>query len=153
MSGLIAWRRGLTLREGRMVDFAAALTMLIVLVYGVVLPLGAAYDAAQARHEDAVRRSVALVADLKALDAAPAAKAAGPLDQRIAGSAQEAGLVVQSLQPRGADRVAVSIAGAPAASALRWLDRLGGAGLGIETLALRPAPDGTVALDVTLRRP
>lgn len=153
MSRVILWRQRLTLRERRMVDFAAALTALVVLVYGVVLPLGGAHDAARERHDDAVRRSAALVADLKALDAAPSAKAAGPLDQRIAGSAQEAGLVVQSLQPRGADRVAVSIANAPASAALRWLDRMGGAGLGIGTLALRPGPDGTVALDVTLRRP
>lgn len=153
MSRVILWRQGLTRRERRMVDFAAALTALVVLVYGVILPLGAAYDAAAERHGESVRRSAALTASLDALTAAPSAKAAGPFDQRIASTAQEAGLVVQSLQPQGQDRVVVSIAGAPASAALRWLDRMGGSGLAVESLALRPTGDGAVALDVTLRRP
>lgn len=153
MNRLWTWRAGLTMRERRMVDFAGALTGLIVLLYGVVLPIGAAYDAASQRHEAAVRRSAALVAQVKALDAVPAPRPDGALDQQVAVSAQEAGLVVQSLQPRGRDRVVVTVAGAPTAATLRWLDHLGGTGLGVEVLALRPLGDGTVALDVTLRRP
>ncbi|WP_225010481.1 MULTISPECIES: type II secretion system protein GspM [Novosphingobium] len=153
MNRVIQWRTGLTLRERRMVDFAAALTASIVLVYGLILPLGAAYDAATARHDAAVRRSAALVANIKALEAAPLAKASGPIDQQVAATAQEAGLVVQSLQPRGSARVAVAIASVPASSALRWLDRLGGMGLAVEGLTLRPAPDGTVMLDLVVRRP
>ncbi len=153
MSRLRTWRAGLTVRERHMVDLAGALTGLIVAAYGVVLPIGAAYDAASQRHEAAVQRSAALVAQVKALDTAPTARLDGALDQRVAASAQEAGLVVQSLQPRGRDRVAVTVASAPVAAALRWLDRLGGTGLGVEVLALRPLGDGTVALDVTLRRP
>lgn len=153
MNRLLAWRQALTLRERRLVDFAAVLTGLVVLVYGVVLPIGAAHDAARERHAAAVQRSAALVAQVELLDAAPAHGAAGALDQRVSATAQEAGLVVQSLEGRGRNRVAVTIAGAPAPVALRWLDHLGRMGLGVEALALRPAADGTVALDVTVVRP
>jgi general secretion pathway protein M len=43
-----AWYTGLTTRERTLVTIAGALAGLIVLIYGIVLPVGRAFDAADA---------------------------------------------------------------------------------------------------------
>lgn len=155
MKALLLWRQGLTLRERRLVDVAATLTALIVLVYGVIVPVGHAVDAAAARHAEILHRTARLEAQLATLNAPrqrPADRA-GPLDQLVTITAQDAGLTIQSAQPRAGGRIAVAIVSARSAAALGWLDRLGAAGIVIETLALRPSPDGTLALDAVLHQP
>ncbi|MCW1384032.1 type II secretion system protein M [Novosphingobium sp. KCTC 2891] len=154
MRALLDWRAGLTGRERRLVDLAALLTALVVGVYGIVLPVGHALDDAEARHAAAVERSARLVTAVRSMTpgVSPRESASAPLDQIVSVSAQEAGLVVQSVQPRGSDRVVLVIPSAPPVTALGWIDRLGARGLAVESLAVRPSPDGTAAVEVTFRR-
>lgn len=149
------WRKDLTLRERRLVDFAVAITAVVVLVYGVVLPLGAAFDSAAARHTDAVRRSARLEAEIEALRRPGLHRRAAPgsLEEAVSRSLQTAGLAVQTLENQGGGRVHVVITTGAAGAVLPWLDRLGEDGLVIERASLRPAPDGSVIADLLVRRP
>jgi general secretion pathway protein M len=155
MGRLSAWFIGLTGRERWLVGVAGGLTALIVLVYGIVLPLGDALDDAALRHREATERAGRIVAGLEALKRAPAVKAAalvGPVEQVAGASAQAAGFVVQSSQRQGSDMVVLIIPTARPSATLAWLDGLAAQGLSVEQLTMTPAPDGTVSVNVTLRR-
>lgn len=151
-----AWYAALTARERTLVTIAGALTGVIVLVYGVVLPVGHVFDAADARHVAAVQRTERLMTALRLLDARPAGPASrtgtGPVEQAVAASAEQAGFVLQSNQPRGSDTTAIVIASARPAAVFAWLDALAGTGVIVDTLTVTPAPDGSVAVNATLRR-
>jgi general secretion pathway protein M len=151
---LTTWYAGLTARERVLVTVAGALAALIMLVYGIVMPLGSAWDDAAQRHASTVERAGRVLAGLDALKR-PAPKSAaggGPFDQQVAASAEAAGLVLQSSQPRGSDVVAIAIATARGPATLAWLDALAAQGIGVESLTVSPAADGTVSVNATLRR-
>ncbi|MGV3513242.1 MAG: type II secretion system protein GspM [Novosphingobium sp.] len=155
MQRVTTWYIGLTQRERAMVRVAGALGALVLLVYGLVLPVGTALDEAALRHRETTERAGRIVAGLDALKRAPAARAsilAGPVDQVAGASAQEAGFVVQSNQRRGVDMAVLVIPTARPSAVLAWLDGLGGQGLAVEQVTLTPAPDGTVSVSVTLRK-
>ncbi|MBB3861794.1 general secretion pathway protein M [Novosphingobium hassiacum] len=155
MGRLSAWYIGLTARERVLVSVAGALIALVVLVYGIVLPVGNALDEAAVRHREVTERAGRIVGQIEQLKAAPAPRAAvlaGPVEQIAGASAQEAGFVVQSNQRRGSDMAVIVIPTARPSAALVWLDGLAGQGLAVEQLAMTPAPDGTVSVNVTLRR-
>lgn len=148
------WYGGLTGRERGLVSIAAGLALAVVLVFGVVLPLGRAHDAAHVRHRQAVEASSRLLAQLAALEAPASRRAtlAGPVAQIIAASADIAGFVLQSNQPRGADSTAIVVPTARPSAALAWLDTLAGQGIVLESLTVTPAADGSVAVNASLRR-
>lgn len=149
------WYVALNPRERVLVTVAGALAGLVLLVYGIILPVGNAVDAAALRHAATVERSGRLLTEMKALKApAPVSQAqAGPIDQQVAASAESAGFVLQSNQPRGNDVTVIVIPTARPATALGWLDGLTEQGVVIEALTMTPSPDGTVSLNATLRRP
>jgi len=148
------WYGGLTERERWLVAIAAALAAVVVMVFGIVLPLGRAHDAAHVRHRAAVEASGRVLAQLAALEApAPERPAlAGPVAQVVASSADSAGFVLQSNQPRGNDAALVVIPTARPSAALAWIDSLAAQGVVLESLAMSPAPDGSVSVNATLRR-
>lgn len=155
MGRITTWFIGLTARERTLVGVAGLLVALIVLVYGIVLPLGHALDAAAVRHRLATERAGRIAAGLDALKRAPArqmATLAGPVEQVAGASAQAAGFIVQSSQKQGADRVMLTIPTARPSAALAWLDGMSGQGLAVEQLTMTPSPDGSVSVNVTLRR-
>lgn len=155
MQRLNAWYIALTQRERTLVGIAAALAALVLLVYGLVLPLGHALDMATTRHREATDRAGRIVAGLETLKRALAARSAGlagPLDQAAEASAQEAGFVVQSRERRGADSVVLAIASARPSAVLAWLDGLEQEGLTVEQVTMTPAPDGSVSVSVALRK-
>ncbi|MES2301528.1 MAG: type II secretion system protein GspM [Pseudomonadota bacterium] len=155
MGRVSAWYIGLTSRERWLVSLAGGITALVLLVYGVILPVGSALDDAAVRHREATERAGRITGQLAALKAAPpvrAAALAGPVEQIAGASAQEAGFVVQSNQRQGADMTVIVIPTARPAAAMAWVDGLSGQGLAVEQLTMTPAPDGTVSVSVTLRR-
>lgn len=155
MGRLNAWFIGLTERERMLVSIAGAMIALVVLVYGIVLPVGTALDDAAVRHREVTERAGRIAGQLEMLKAAPSPRAAalaGPVEQVAGASAQEAGFVVQSNQRRGSDVAVIVIPTARPSAALAWLDALAGQGLAVEQLVMTPAPDGTVSINVTLRR-
>lgn len=148
------WFAGLTARERTLVSIALGLAAAVLLVFGIVLPLGAAHDAAHLRHSAATQASARLLAQLAALEAPapPRSSLAGPLAQVVAASADSAGFVLQSNQPRGDDATLVVVPTARPPAALAWLDGLAAQGVVLESLTMTPAADGTVAINATLRR-
>lgn len=155
MQRLNAWYIALTQRERVLVGIASALAALVLLVYGLVLPLGNALDAATTRHREVTARAGRIVDGLEMLKRAPAARAvglAGPVDQAAVASAQEAGFVVQSKERRGADMAVLAIATARPSAVLAWLDSIDRIGLTVEQVTMTPAPDGSVSVNVTLRK-
>jgi len=148
------WFAGLTRRERTLVSVALGLAAAVVLVFGMVLPLGAAHDVAHLRHSAATQASARLMAQLAALEAPapPRSSVAGPLAQIVAASADSAGFVLQSNQPRGNDATLVVVPTARPPATLAWLDGLAAQGIVLESLTMTPAPDGSVAVNATLRR-
>ncbi|HUQ14311.1 MAG TPA: type II secretion system protein GspM [Novosphingobium sp.] len=148
------WYVGLTERERWLVTIAGILAAAVLLVFGIALPLGRAHDAAHERHRAAVEASGRLLAQLAALEApAPqGATLAGPIAQVVAASADAAGFVLQSNQPRGNDATLVVLPTARPSAALAWIDGLAAQGIVLESLAMTPAADGSVAVNATLRR-
>ena len=154
MGRATTWYSGLTQRERGLVAIALGLAAAVVLLFGIVLPLGAAHDAAHVRHYAATQASARLLAQLAALEA-PAPQpstVAGPLAQIVAASADSAGFVLQSNQPRGNDATLVIIPTARPPAALAWLDGLAAQGIVLENLTMTPAADGSVAVNATLKR-
>ena len=148
------WFLGLTGRERMLVAIAGGLAAAIILVFGIVLPLGRAHDAAHVRHRAAVEASSRLLAQLAALEAPATSRPtlAGPVSQVIAASADSAGFVLQSNQAQGAEAATIAVPTARPAAALAWLDSLAAQGLVLDTLTMTPAADGSVSLNASLRR-
>ena len=148
------WFAGLTGRERALVVVAAGLAAAILLVFGIVLPLGSAHDAAHVRHRAAVEASSRLLAQLATLEAPSTARAtlAGPVSQVLAASADSAGFVLQSNQAQGSEATTIAVPTARPAAALAWLDSLAAQGLVLDTLTITPAADGTVSLNAVLHR-
>jgi general secretion pathway protein M len=148
------WFGGLTTRERGLVTVAAGLALVVVLVFGLILPLGRAHDAAHVRHRQAIESSSRLLAQLAALEA-PATRRAtlvGPVSQMVAASADSAGFVLQSNQPRGAEATLIVVPTARPSAALAWLDTLAAQGIVLEGLTMTPAADGSVSVNASLRR-
>lgn len=149
-----AWYAALTRREQTLVAIALGLAAAVVLVFGIVMPLGAAHDAAHLRHSAATQASARLLAQLAALEAQAPQRTSltGPLAQVVAASADSAGFVLQSNQPRGNDATLVVVPTARPPAALAWLDSLAAQGVVLESLTMTPAADGSVAVNATLKR-
>ncbi|WP_408591854.1 type II secretion system protein GspM [Novosphingobium sp.] len=155
------WLQALTARERFLVLTALGLGLAVVLVYGLIWPVGRAFDAARARQADSARRSAQVLAGIRTLGPDRPSRNAPrvtpidqvPIDQEVASLAQTAGLVLQTHQPGGGGRTTlIIIRDASATSALSWLDSLADKGLVVETLTMTPQPDGSVAVRATIRR-
>ena len=149
-----SWLAGLTQRERTLVAIAAGLAAAIVLVFGIVLPLGRAHDAAHVHHREAVVASSRLLAQMAALEAPATTRPtlAGPVSQIIATSADSAGFVLQSNQAQGAEAATIAVPTARPSAALAWLDRLAAQGIVLQSLTMTPAADGSVSVNASLRR-
>lgn len=148
------WFAGLSGRERWLVGVAGVLALLVIAVYGIVLPLGAAHDNAHARHREAVFASSRVLARLDSLDRAPEAAptGSGPVSQAVAAAADVQGLVLQANTARGNDGAQISVATAAPGAALALLDSLSAEGIVAEQVTITPAADGSVALNASLRR-
>ena len=148
------WYDGLTGRERGLVAIAAGLALVVIFVFGIVLPLGRAHDAAHLRHRQAVEASSLLLAQIAALEAPAPRRAtlAGPVAQVVATSADSAGFVLQSNQALGAEAATIVVPTARPSAALAWLDTLAGQGIVLESLTMTPAADGSVSVNASLRR-
>jgi type II secretory pathway component PulM len=145
------WLAGLTPRERVLVLTALAIAGALLLVYGIALPLAGAYSAAHERHRHVVEQSARVLAALDSIEHAPRATAlALPLDRAVSASADKAGVVLQSVQPRGANEAVVMLAGARPVSVLAWLDALPREGIVVSQATMTPGPDGSLAVSATL---
>lgn len=153
MTQLRAWYAARSLREQRMILVMLALAAVTFVWAGVVIPVRDGLASAQSRHRDAVER---LGRTLVAVDAVKRAQRAGitlveaPLPDAVRAKAEEAGFTLATLDPDGPDRVKVSIATARPPALFAWLAGLEQAGILVESSAITPNTDQTVAAQLTL---
>lgn len=158
MSGLLEpardWFAGLTGRERWLVGIAGMLAVIVIGVYGIILPLGEVHDDAHVHHREAVEASGRVMARLEALENAPDAPAArtGPVSQLVAAAADAQGLVLQANDARGNDATQISVPTSAPGAALALLDTLGKQGINAEQVTITPSADGSVSLNATLTR-
>jgi len=146
------WFAALSRREQVLVGMAAALAGVLLLVYGLILPLGDAHDNAHVRHREAVLAAGSVMAGLEQLENTPEPAPGGPVAQAAAQIAQSEGLVLQSNEPRGNGAAVVIVPTAAPGSALAFLDMLRRQGIVAEQVTITPSADGSVSLNATLRR-
>ncbi len=149
------WFNALTQRERLLVGVLGVIIAALVLVYGIILPVGAAHDAAHERHRAVTEQAGRVQAGLAMLKNAPERSASAPsqsLNITIAASAEAQGFTLQSNQPRGNDATAIIIPAALPGPALVWLNELENQGIQLETLTMTPSPDGKLSLNASLRR-
>ncbi len=160
MSKLLAWYNGLKQRERRFVLFGGVGLGLVVLLFGVLLPLESAVSTA-------VDRSRTRRDDLEWMRVnAPAVRAGSTQLLRDTGEppvvlvdriGQEAGLAssFRGSQPSGTTGVRVQLEAAPFDTLIQWLATLEQRhGLSIESITIdRTAKQGLVNASVTLDQP
>ena len=154
MTALRAWYSARSVREQRMILVMLALAAVTLVWAAVVIPVRDGLSSAKSRHRDAVER---LGRTLVAVDAVKRAQRAGialveaPLPDAVRARADEAGFALATLDADGADRVKVSIATARPPALFAWLATLEQAGILVESSAITPNADQTVAAQLTLR--
>lgn len=152
MTPLVTWYKARSLREQRMILVMLALAAITLVWAAVVIPVRDGLSDARARHSDAVDR---LGRTLVAVDAVKRAQRAGitlveaPLPDAVRARADEAGFTLATLDPDGPDRVKVSIATARPTALFAWLASLEEAGILVESSAITPNADQTVAAQLT----
>jgi general secretion pathway protein M len=155
MVGLKNWWTALSLRERVLIGVAAGLVLAVLLWLAVRAMLGL-LDSSAAAHRDAIARAARVEAKLAMLDQqrAPTANSlAGPLDQLLAQSAGETGLILDRNEARGERLATIAIGSARAPALIGWLTGLESQGILIDRLTITPGTDGSVALTAELRRP
>ncbi|RVQ65785.1 hypothetical protein EKN06_12720 [Croceicoccus ponticola] len=146
------WYVALTRREQVLVGTAAVIAGVLLLIYGLILPMGAAHDAAHVRHRDAVLAAGNVMAGLDQLENTPPARGGGPVAQAVAQIAATEGLVLQANEPRGNGGAMIVVPTAAPGSALAFVDLLRRQGIVAEQVTITPAADGSVSLNATVRR-
>lgn len=147
------WYLALTMRERVLVGTAGVLAGALLLVYGVVLPLGAAHDAAHVRHDAAVIAAGRVEAGLDQLARTPKGGAGGgAVSPIVAAIADAEGIILQGNQPNGEAGATVAIPTAAPGAALAFFELLRQRGIAAEQVTISPAADGSVSVNATLRR-
>lgn len=150
---VMAWWKGRSLREQRLLLVMLALLGVTILWLGIYRPVDAALSAARARHADAAVRLGEVRAQattLGALAKSFVAPPAGPLVELVTADANAAGFGAAVIAPQGDRRVSVSIPSARPAALFGWVSRLEGRGIIVERLSARANSDPTLAIDMTL---
>lgn len=131
-------------REQWMLGVMFALLALVVLWFGIAMPLDRAQLSARDDLRAATDRNAAIRAAVKQLKALPRTPAATgptvPIDQYVGQSAGEAGLTLDRAQAQGADRIDIAIASVRPMALFSWIATLEGQGVRVETMSVRPSP-------------
>lgn len=155
MDKMKIWYSGLSNRERILVSVAGALTAIVILLFGILLPTLSALQQAESGLDEAVQRRGRI----------EAAVAAAALQKPSAALPQQADIdlvVTQGAAEKGFDllKSANSVAGqanfridqARAPALLAWLSELESQGIFVSSITLRSAANGGVSVDAQLRR-
>jgi len=159
MNKLHAWYAGLQQREQRMVSIGGAVVAVIILVFGILMPLQSAVSNAAKSNETKrddlawMRLNAAEIRTSGSLLPAPTGEAPVVLVDRVG---REAGLAaaLRGTQPNG-NGVRVQLEAAPFDVLITWLATLDERyGLAIESITLdRAARPGVVNASITFTQP
>lgn len=143
----------MTVRERVLIMVMLGLLAVVILWLGIVRPVNDGLANARAEHTLAVDRAGRIDAAVQALrrTAGAARVLSGALDQLVVQSAGEAGFTLDSQNPVGPDRMAIAIGSARPTALFTWLAALEARGVGVETITVQPAANGTISARILLR--
>lgn len=143
----------MTLRERVLILIMFGLLAVVVLWLGIVRPVNDGLANARAEHAIAVDRAgridAAVLTLRRTAGAAPILE--GALDQVVVQSGTEAGFTLDSQNLVGPDRIAIAIGSARPTALFTWLAALETRGIGVETITVQPAANGTISARIMLR--
>lgn len=143
----------MTLRERVLILIMFGLLAVVVFWLGIVRPVNDGLANARAEHAIAVDRAgridAAVLTLRRTAGAAPILE--GALDQVVVQSGTEAGFTLDSQNLVGPDRIAIAIGSARPTALFTWLAALETRGIGVETITVQPAANGTITARIMLR--
>jgi general secretion pathway protein M len=149
------WFAALTQREKWLVGGAGILTVLVVGIFGILLPVLWTIDQTQLDHDEAVQRRGRIVA---AVDAAqkqqtsPRSTATADIDLLITQNAAEKGFELIKSGNAAPGQVSFRIDQARAPALLAWLTELEAQDVDVRGVTLRTGANGTVTVDAQLQK-
>lgn len=149
------WWRGRSLRERVLLGVMGGLLALVVLIYGVALPVERGLAEARAAAGEALDRNAAIRNKVAALRQLP--RVAMPkvdLPEAVTATALASGLTLERNQPQGPGRADIAVASASSAALFGWIAALEGRGVVVESVIFRPAQNGgTLSTSVIVKEP
>ena len=154
-AALKRWFDGRTLRERRMLLAMAAMIVLTVIWFGILLPISDGLSSSRTRLNDAVVRlaqSEAQLDALKALQRNRPAPITGALDDYIRQSAGDAGFALSDVSAQGDGRIHIAVPTARPGALFTWIADLESAGVIVATITISNNGDQTVSAQMTLMK-
>lgn len=144
-------------REQWMLGVMFALLAVVILWFGIAMPLDRAQRSARDTLNEATDRNAAVRVAVKQLKALPrnavVTGPVAPVDQFVGQSAGEAGLTLERAQAQGGDRIDIAIASVRPVALFSWLAALEAQGIRVDTMSARPSPTaGSVSVQAVLVR-
>ena len=155
MGAIRDWYLALSRREQVLIGALAAIVAVVIAIYGIILPLDRALDDARARYSASLAAAAQVEGKVEMLrepEKRPQARLTGALDEAIGRSAEAQGFTVEQLVRQDNDRVSLTIPSARPQSLYGWLAELEQQGLQPESVTVTPQAEGTVSVELNLRR-
>lgn len=147
------WFAALSQREQYLVAIAGALTTVVVVIFGILLPLLSAIEQAEADHDEAVQRRGRIVATVDAAQKQPksdGAQASSDIDLVVTQGAAEKGFDLLKSPNAAPGEISFRIDKARSPALLAWLTELEAQNIVVHSVSLRSGADGTVTVDAQL---
>lgn len=144
-------------REQWMLGIMFALLAVVILWFGLILPLDSAQRSARDGLRQATERNASIRSKVKLLRSLPkgpgATVSAVAIDQFVGQSAGEVGLTLDRAQAQGANRMEIAVASVRPVALFSWLAALEAQGVRVETMSARPSSTaGSVSVQAVLVR-
>ncbi|MBA4307553.1 MAG: hypothetical protein C0429_12535 [Sphingopyxis sp.] len=155
IDNLKTWYFALSNRERVLVSVAGALTVVVVLIFGILLPAMSALEQAESGLDEAVQRrgrieATVAAASLQKPSAVPPAQAG--IDLVVTQGAAEKGFDLLKPANSAPGQVDFRIEQARAPALLAWLSELESQGIFISSITMRSATNGSVTVEAQLRQ-
>ena len=149
------WYRTKTVREQRLLLFAAGLLIIVISWLLIVRPMSLALDRTKERHDRAIMERAqvgTLIDDIAAAQQQRRSRTPGRIRDILDSETARAGFDAAQIETIGTDGVRIIIAAVRPQSFFAWVSDLEQRlGVDIEALTARPNADETLAVNVTFR--
>ncbi len=155
IAALKSWFDGRSLRERRMLLAMAAMIVLTLIWFALLLPIGDGLSSSRTRLNDDVIRLGDAQAERDAITDLAKAKPQpipGALADYLRQSAGDAGFALSNVDPKGDDRVQIAIPTARPGALFAWIADLESAGIVVVTIQVTNNGDQTVAANTLLMK-
>jgi general secretion pathway protein M len=148
------WFAALTRREKWLVGGTGVLTVLVVAVFGILLPVLSTIDQARLDHDEAVQRRGRMIAAVDAAQRQQSVQgvtATADIDLLITQGAAEKGFDLVKAGNAAPGQISFRIDQARAPAFLVWLTELEAQNVVVRGVTLRTGANGTVTVDAQLQ--